>query len=484
MKIGIQTQTPQFFPDLCDVVRLFFGEGSAVADGEPCDATLRHTHVEADGLWLERCELSGGEPIACERRAQAVHGGLTEKRLLKRAVKLCCYDLMKRLTGRRPPWGALTGIRPTRLLYAQLEAGDSLEQAERALRDTFDLSQEKAALLREIIVSQRGIVERAPQDVDVYVGIPFCTTRCAYCSFSSGEIGDGRLVEPYLCALFDEIDAARALMDEAGLRLRAVYAGGGTPTALTAAQLARLLARVTRAFPGARELTVEAGRPDTLDADKLRALRDAGVGRISINPQTMNDATLRAIGRAHTARDICEAFALARSLGFDNVNMDVIAALPGETPDDFLRTLEQIRDLAPESLTVHTLAVKRSSRLHERGYRPTGEEDARRMVDMGLQAAHGMGMRAYYLYRQKYMAGNLENVGYALPGCACAYNVDIMEETTSILALGAGGISKRVQEDAQLRIRRAPNVSNIEQYIARVGEMAQRKRALFLEDTP
>ena len=212
-------------------------------------------------------------------------------------------------------------------------------------------------------------------------------------------------------------------------------------------------------------------------------MRDHPVTRISINPQTMNDATLRAIGRAHTARDICEAFALARSLGFDNVNMDVIAALPGETPDDFLRTLEQIRDLAPESLTVHTLAVKRSSRLHERGYRPTGEEDARRMVDMGLQAAHGMGMRAYYLYRQKYMAGNLENVGYALPGCACAYNVDIMEETTSILALGAGGISKRVQEDAQLRIRRAPNVSNIEQYIARVGEMAQRKRALFLEDT-
>ena len=316
----------------------------------------------------------------------------------------------------------------------------------------------------------------------MYVGIPFCTTRCAYCSFSSGEIGDGHLVEPYLAALEREIDAARALMDEAGLRMRALYVGGGTPTSLDARQLARLLCRLQRAFPGATEWTVEAGRPDTLDEEKLRVLRDFPVGRISINPQTMNDATLQRIGRAHTAQDILSAYALARRIGFDHINMDLIAALPGETPADFERTLAKIRSLAPESLTVHTLAVKRSSRLHEQSYRPTETDTVQKMVERGLEAAHDMGMRAYYLYRQKYMAGNLENVGYALPGHACTYNIDIMEETTSILALGAGGISKRVQDDAEKRIRRAPNVQNIEQYTARVNEMIERKRALFLKD--
>ena len=237
-----------------------------------------------------------------------------------------------------------------------------------------------------------------------------------------------------------------------------------------------------RAFPEATEWTVEAGRPDTLSEEKLRALRDFPVGRISINPQTMNDATLQKIGRAHTAKDVRDAYALARHMGFDHINMDLIAALPGETPADFERTLAEIRSLAPESLTVHTLAVKRSSRLHEQNYRPTETDTVQGMVERGLEAAHAMGMHAYYLYRQKYMAGNLENVGYALPGHACTYNIDIMEETTSILALGAGGISKRVQDDAEKRIRRAPNVSNIEQYTARVDEMIERKRELFLKD--
>lgn len=483
MKVYIRTDTPQFLPDLSDVVRLFFGEGSALFTPEGSDATLSHTHAEQDGVWHERCVFTQGDRLLeQEKQAQAVRGGLAEKRYFKRAVKLCCYELLKRAAGMRPPWGSLTGIRPTRLFYAQLQQGDTMDEAERAMRETFDLSEGKAALLREIITSQRGLIERAPNEVDVYVGIPFCTTRCAYCSFSSGEIGDGRLVEPYLAALGHEIEAARALMDEAGLRMRALYVGGGTPTALRPGQLAHLLDRLMRAFPEATEWTVEAGRPDTLSEEKLRALRDFPVGRISINPQTMNDATLQKIGRAHTAKDVRDAYALARHMGFDHINMDLIAALPGETPADFERTLAEIRSLAPESLTVHTLAVKRSSRLHEQNYRPTETDTVQGMVERGLEAAHAMGMHAYYLYRQKYMAGNLENVGYALPGHACTYNIDIMEETTSILALGAGGISKRVQDDAEKRIRRAPNVSNIEQYTARVDEMIERKRELFLKD--
>ena len=257
------------------------------------------------------------------------------------------------------------------------------------------------------------------------------------------------------------------------------YIGGGTPSSLTTPQLDRLLAHVERHFGALAEFTVEAGRPDTLDAQKLRMLRDHPVTRISINPQTMNDATLTRIGRAHTAKQTVEAYELARSIGFDDINMDVIAALPGEDYAMFAHTLAEIRRLRPESLTVHTLAIKRSSRLHEEKY-AQAEQDVARMVALGRQTAHDMGMRAYYLYRQKYMAENLENVGYALPGRFCRYNIDNMEETTSILALGAGGISKCVMREEE-KILRAPNIANIEQYIDRVDEMIERKRIVFAE---
>ena len=314
--------------------------------------------------------------------------------------------------------------------------------------------------------------------MDVYIGIPFCTTRCTYCSFSSGELGKGKLVEPYLDALFREMDESCRIIADSGRKLRAVYVGGGTPTSLNEDQLRRLLDRMMLRFPGAMEYTVEAGRPDTITPGKLAAIRDAGVGRISINPQTMNDETLRIIGRAHTAQQVIEGYAMAREAGIHHINMDVIAGLPGETVDDFARTMDWAVRLKPESLTVHTLAIKRATRLHFEKYRiPTGVEAAA-MVDMGLSTARQLGLAPYYLYRQKNMAGNLENIGYALPGHACQYNVDIMEETTHILALGAGGISKRIYED-EGHIGRAPNVANIEHYIARVDEMTQRKRELF-----
>ncbi|MBR4080592.1 MAG: coproporphyrinogen dehydrogenase HemZ, partial [Clostridia bacterium] len=300
-------------------------------------------------------------------------------------------------------------------------------------------------------------------------------------SFSSGEIGRGKLVEPYLAALFREMEAGAALMRRAGKRLRALYIGGGTPTSLNEDQFARLLDRTMTLFPGAVEYTVEAGRPDTITPGKLRTVRAAGVGRISINPQTMVDRTLQVIGRAHTAAQVEEAYAMARAEGLHHINMDVIAGLPGESLADFAVTMEAAQRLRPESLTVHTLAIKRSSRLHfENAPLPDGDTAAA-MVAMGEATARGMGMRPYYLYRQKYMAGNQENVGYALPGHACQYNVDIMEETTHILALGAGGISKRVYPE-EGHIGRAPNVSNIEQYIDRVDEMILRKQELFAQE--
>jgi oxygen-independent coproporphyrinogen-3 oxidase len=315
----------------------------------------------------------------------------------------------------------------------------------------------------------------------VYIGIPFCTTRCAYCSFSSGELGDGRLTEPYLEALGRDMEDVAALLRETGRSLRALYVGGGTPTSLNADQLRRFLDRVMRVFPGAREYTVEAGRPDTITPEKLRVILAAGVGRISINPQTMNARTLAVIGRAHTPEQVTEAYAMAREAGIGHINMDVIAGLPGENEQDFAHTMDEALKLKPESLTVHTLAIKRSSRMSlENHPLPDGDMTAR-MVEAGRETARALGMKPYYLYKQKYMAGNLENTGYALPGHACLYNVDIMEETSHILAMGAGGISKRIFPE-EGHIERAPNVSNIHDYLTRTDEMITRKQELFLKD--
>ena len=479
MKTAIDTQLPQFQNDIADVVRLFYGEGAAVTPQEPHDASLVHTHRLDGSQWCEAFTLTAGdERLSMDMRADAVtDGGLEDKRQLKRLVKRCCYQLLKRYTGRTPAWGSLTGIRPTRLYYQQLERGKSRGEARTALHELFDLSEEKLDLLDEIITAQSGWVHRPQSACDLYVGIPFCTTRCAYCWFSSGEIGDGRLVEPYLAALMHEIDLCSKLAQETGLQIRVGYVGGGTPSSLTTAQLDRLLTHIERRFGLLDEFTVEAGRPDTLDEEKLSMLRAHPVTRISINPQTMNDETLRAIGRAHTAQQTIDTYYLARKLGFDDINMDVIAALPGEDLDMFARTLRIVGELAPDSLTVHTLAIKRSSRLHEQGYTQS-ERDVAQMVQMGREAAHALGMRAYYLYRQKYMAENLENVGYARPDRICRYNIDNMEETTSVLALGAGGISKCVMRQEE-KILRAPNIANIEQYIVRVDEMVQRKREAF-----
>lgn len=403
---------------------------------------------------------------------------LHRRRAARRLCKQTLYDLCRELTGIRPPWGSMTGVRPTHLMLEALGQGLTPGEAEARLIREFDISEAKVRLLSEVAEVQSALP--APDDsfMDVYVGIPFCTTRCTYCSFSSGELGNGALVEPYLTALKKETEACADLLRSSGKTLRAVYVGGGTPTALPEDAFRRFTDMLVSAFPDAAEYTVEAGRPDTITAEKLRAIRRAGVNRISINPQTMNDKTLQVIGRAHTVRQVYEAYELARAENFRHINMDVIAGLPGENTEDFRRTMDGALTLKPESLTVHTLALKRTSALSLRNHPLPDGAMTSAMVDMGLETARELGMKPYYLYRQKYMAGNLENTGYALPGHACLYNVDIMEETTHILALGAGGISKRVFPE-EGHIERAPNVSNIGQYIERVDEMIRRKVELF-----
>ncbi len=475
-------------PELIQTARLF-GLEERLAEtemrAEETEGSYRITFL----LEGKKASRSVSVPEDPEPRIRELH----RKRAARRLCKQTLYDLCRQVSGIHPPWGSLTGVRPTHLMLEALAEGLEPERAEERLIGDFDVTPEKAKLLSRIAMTQREMPPPGDEWIDVYVGIPFCTTRCAYCSFSSGELGDGRLTEPYLAALEKEMRAGADILREAGKRLRAVYVGGGTPTALPEEAFARMTENLIHIFPGALEYTIEAGRPDTLSRAKLRTIREAGVRRISINPQTMNDRTLRVIGRAHTAEQVREAYALAREERIPHINMDVIAGLPGETEADFARTMEEAVRLAPESLTVHTLAIKRSSPWGERQTAarqgkgggeilPSGETAAE-MVRLGGETAARMGMRPYYLYKQKYMAGNLENTGYALPGHECVYNVDIMEETSHILALGAGGISKRIYPE-EGHIGRAPNVSHIETYLARTDEMIQRKRELFLGEAP
>ncbi len=471
--------------EFCEVLRLFYRvevfalHPEAEGEAEP----LGLAYCEQDGRAICRCAFRGETEHGEARLPQdAPHLEVARKRVRKRLCKMTLYNLCKRLTGRRPPWGSLTGIRPTRLFYEGLSRGLSMEEAQRAMEVTFDVTPEKAGLLRRIVVQQQTLPRPDAGEADVYLSIPFCRTRCAYCSFPGEAVGKGRLIGPYLDALLWEMEEGAKLMKRANLRLRALYVGGGTPSALDESDFARLMEQTMRLFPGAREYTVEAGRPDTITRGKLETLRRLGVGRISINPQTMNDETLRVIGRDHTAAQTEEAFHLARELGFTDINMDVIAGLPGEEASHFAHTMARVLALGPDSLTVHTLAIKRSSRLNLEKWPLPPDGVAADMVRMGGETARALGLEPYYLYRQKYMAGQQQNVGYAAPGKACLYNVDIMEETTSILAMGAGAISKRVFPDRELRIVRAPNVTNVSVYIDRVEEMARRKEALFIKE--
>ena len=468
-------------PELRVLTRLFGYDESVWA--EPVRLSPFAEEITENGVPCYRITFRDGEysasktapvPDGPDPRLRELH----RRRAARRLCKQTLYDLLKAETGMHPPWGSMTGVRPTHLMLEALAEGLAPEEAVRRLVREFDVTEDRARLLAEIAAVQSKLPTPGDGWMDVYIGIPFCTTRCAYCSFSSGEIGDGSLVPPYMTALTKEMEACADLLKTTGKKLRALYIGGGTPTALPEGDFASLLENTLRLFPGAFEYTVEAGRPDTITRAKLRAIREAGIGRISINPQTMNDETLRVIGRAHTAQQVRDAYALAREENIPHINMDVIAGLPGENEADFARTMEEAKALKPESLTVHTLAIKRSSRMSlEKHPLPSGET-AVNMVGMGRRTARSMGMEPYYLYRQKHMAGNLENTGYALPGHACLYNVDMMEETTHVLAMGAGGISKRTWPE-EGKITRAPNVSDIPTYLKNLDEMIRRKEELF-----
>ena len=473
----LKSNTPEYRSDICDCIRLFHPEVSVVLEGE-AEYTLVHENRYTDGVWYNRYALFhiDGTPvdeISCIDKADA-GDSLVMKRYQKRYLKLALYRMLKRLTGITPPWGALTGIRPTRLAYELTESG---ENPYKILTEVFDVSTAKAKLVMKTVATQKGLLDRGA--TDVYIGIPFCATRCSYCSFAAVEYAKNRaFAEPYMDALCREIDAIGAFVRERGIKIGALYIGGGTPTALEDHHFARLLDKCTATFT-ADEFTVEAGRPDTINDEKLRIMAHSGVGRISINPQTMNDRTLEAIGRRHTADDIERVYAQARPM-FPIINMDLIAGLPGEGAEDFAYTLTKIAEMKPENLTVHTLAYKKGSSLRVSNAIQPDEKSVETMLALASEFTDEHGYRPYYMYRQKYMTGNMENVGYALSGCECKYNIDNMEETASVLALGAGAISKRVYPTGG-RIERAANVKDIKTYIEKINEMIERKVTLFTD---
>ena len=398
---------------------------------------------------------------------------------VKSAVKTLLYKALCNMTGRTLPWGDLTGIRPVKLAMSRILAGDTNAQTARFLREVYHVSPQKSALAVMIANKEKYLLDGMDyrNGYSLYIGIPFCPSICLYCSFSSSPIGLWKSkTDDYLDALEKEMRGTRDVFSPK--ILQTVYIGGGTPTTLSSEQLDRLLCMVEDNFDlsRVREFTVEAGRPDSVTEDKLKVLAAHGTGRISINPQTMNQKTLDLIGRRHTVEQIEETFYLARSLGFDNINMDLIVGLPGEGPDEVAYTMERIGVLGPDSVTVHALALKRSSRLNEKlaDYEAISFQASDEIMDLTMRQNEERGLYPYYLYRQKNMAGNFENVGYAVPGKECLYNILIMEEVQSILALGAGGSTKLVYDDGL--IERIENVKDIKNYIERTDEMIDRKR--------
>lgn len=386
------------------------------------------------------------------------------------------YRLLSQACSRELPWGILTGVRPIKL-FSKLADRDGEEAAAEYFRTSLFVSEGKTELARRVAANQRDIVSRSDKkSFSLYVSIPFCPTRCSYCSFVSASIEKaGKLIADYLPLLLDEIRSTAELAKRLDLRLMSVYIGGGTPTTLSAEQLDLLLREIEADFDlsSCAEFTVEAGRPDTVTREKLIALKKHGVTRISINPQTFSDSVLEMIGRKHTSAQTLEAYRLARELGFDNINMDLIAGLTSDTPESFEQTIDTVRRLDPESVTVHTLAVKRSARLNaadaaaEHGYTAA-------MLDYAGRELTAAGYEPYYLYRQSKMLSNLENIGWAKSGFFSPYNIYIMEETHTILACGAGAVTK-LRDCSSNHLERIFNFKYPYEYISRYDELTKRK---------
>ncbi len=402
-------------------------------------------------------------------------------RLRRRILQQSLYHAALPHLEQVPPWGALAGVRPTKITTKHLLEGGTENSAKKLLKDVYYVTDERAALAVDCsksTVHAHGLM--GDNDVSLYVGIPFCPTRCAYCSFVSRSIGKRtELLDPYLQALYRELEVTGKLLRQSGKRVRTVYIGGGTPTTLSSEQMAALLdaIKATVDLSGCLEFTVEGGRPDTLDGQKLRIIREHGADRMSINPQTMEDAVLHACGRPHSAEDVLRSYRLAVAAGFADINMDLIAGLPADTYEGFCRSLDAVAALNPSNITVHTLALKKGADLFEKQVSLPDVEEVTRMVAYANDTLRALGYKPYYLYRQKYMSGSFENVGWSRDNRDCLYNIYMMEELHTIISIGGGGMNKVNLPDGTLQ--RFHNPKFPEEYIRQIDDVLKQKEQLF-----
>ena len=441
------------------LLTLFPDERPEYPAGEPEGERMEIRLSRAAKYTTAVCVLRRGALCRGTARARnsAMTDALSQERIEQRLIKNAIYRAALAAGHERPAWGALTGVRPGKLFAPLLRQGLGEDEALRRFCEEYDVSPQRAALCRDAsrhtLAAGNSLEER---DVCLYLGVPFCPTRCAYCSFVSQSVEKSMgLIEPFLDALEKEIEATGAQAQALGLRPVALYFGGGTPTTLSAQQLERVCAKLEERFDlsALREFTVEAGRPDTITEEKLRVLRAHGVDRVSVNPQTMSDAVLEAIGRRHTAADILAALEKVRKVGGFAVNMDLIAGLPRDELEGFCATLSQLLALAPENVTVHTLSLKKGSRILTEGYVLPGAAEVGKMLDFAEERLRAGGYEPYYLYRQKFMSGGFENVGWTRAGHANLYNICMMEELCSILAMGGGGSTKLIRRDGGRNLR-------------------------------
>jgi len=419
-----------------------------------------------------------GKTVTASRRLKAAEETV---RLRRRALQQSYYLAAIQLLPGLPAWGALAGVRPTKITTKHMLEGGTPKSADKLMKDVYYVTPERRKLAIDCsasTVKAANLLDK--NDVSLYVGIPFCPTRCTYCSFVSRTIGKKtELLNPYLTALMQELEITGKLLKESGKTLRTIYIGGGTPTTLSTSQMADLLDAIRDSFDQSRciEFTVEGGRPDTLDAQKLRTIREHGADRMSINPQTMEDHVLRACGRPHKAADVVRAYHEAVDAGFKAINMDLIAGLPGDSIDGFKRSLDAVAALDPANITVHTLALKKGADLFEKRENLPSFEEAARMVAYANDTLRSLGYKPYYLYRQKYMSGSFENVGWSRDDLDCLYNIYMMEEVHTILSLGGGGMNKVNLPDGTLQ--RFHNPKFPEQYIEMIDDVCRQKEEMF-----
>ena len=431
-------------------------------------------------LWLTAVTTItiGGKTATARRRLKTAE---ETTKLRRQTLQQCYYAAAIQLLPDLPPWGALAGVRPTKITTRHLLEGNTPESADRLLKDIYYVTAPRRELAVDCSLSTVNAVRQMnEQDISLYVGIPFCPTRCAYCSFVSRTIGKHtERLDDYLEALYKEIRLTGQLLANSGRHLRTIYIGGGTPTTLSTPQMIHLLDTIHSSFDMSRciEFTVEGGRPDTLDEEKLAAIRQHGADRMSINPQTMQDPVLRACGRPHKAADVLDAYHWAENAGFDAINMDLIAGLPQDDYAGFCQSLDQVAALNPANITVHTLALKKGADLFEKRVNLPSAEEVTQMVEYANTTLRRLGYKPYYLYRQKYMSGSFENVGWSKDGKDCLYNIYMMEELHSIVSLGGGGMNKVNLPNGKLQ--RFHNPKFPEQYIEMIDSVLEDKRTLF-----